>query len=310
MEGVQVVLGAGGGAGGAVIRALAAAGRPARAVTRSGRELPAGVEDVRADARDAAAVRRACEGASVVYHCVNVPYPEWERVLPGVMEAAIAGAEAAGARLVYCDNLYMYGPVDGPLREGLPREPAGAKGRLRARLEDALMAAHGAGRVEATIGRGSDFFGPGAANTVAGMLVFPAVVAGRKAHWLGSLDQPHALHYIDDFARALVTLGESPRAAGEVWHIPPTGSPTGREFIGGASALAERPTRAGAYRRWMIRLLSVFDRNMRELLEVLYQFERPFLVDGSKFIEAFGAPAPTPWDEAMRRSLNWHRGRA
>ena len=308
MEGVQVVLGAGGGAGGAVIRALAAAGRRARAVTRSGGEFPDGVEDVRADVRDAAAVRRACEGAAVVYHCVNVPYGEWEAVLPAVLEGALAGAEAAGARLVYCDNLYMYGPQGWRMREDTPRQPAGPKGRLRARLEDAVLAAHREGRVEVAIGRGSDFFGPGAANTVAGKLVFPAVISGKRAHWLGSLREPHSLHYVDDFGRALVTLGESPRAAGEVWHIPPNASPTGREFIGGAHAVAERPTRAGVYRRWMIRLLAMFDGNMREVLEVLYQFERPFVIDATRFVEAFGPPDLTPWEEAIRRSLNWHRG--
>jgi nucleoside-diphosphate-sugar epimerase len=307
---LHVVFGAGGGAGGAVVRALAETGQEVRAVTRSGGTLPAGVEDVRADARDRDAVRRACEEATVVYHCVNVPYGDWEAVLPGIMDALIDGASRAGARLVYCDNLYMYGPVSGPIREDSPARATGAKGRLRIRLADTLLAAHADGRVEATVGRGSDFFGPGAANTVAGMLVFPAVVAGRKAHWLGSLDAPHSLNYIDDFARGLVTLGRADGAPGEVWHLPPGETVTGRAFVERAFAAAGRPPRVGLYRSWMIRLLGIFDRQMRELMEVLYQFEKPFVLDGTKFTAAFGDPGLTPLDEAIERTLAWQRGRS
>ena len=172
MSELSVVLGAGGGAGGAVVRQLVARGRSVRAVNRSGRgSWPDAVEAVAADATDPEATRAACEGASVVYHCVNVPYPQWEETLPGILESAIEGAGSAGARLVYCDNLYMYGRPEGPLTEETARRPEGPKGRLRLRLEETLLEAHEAGRVEAVIGRGSDFFGPGAANSVAGMLV-------------------------------------------------------------------------------------------------------------------------------------------
>lgn len=310
MEGPQVVFGAGGGAGGAVVRALAAGGAEVRAVGRREMALPEGVTGVRADARDAEAVARACAGASVIYHCVNVPYAQWEEALPEVMAALIAGAGAAGARLVYCDNLYMYGRVDGPIREATPLRAEGPKGRLRVRLAETLLAAHGEGRVEATIGRGSDFYGPGATNTVTGMLVFPAVVEGKKAHWVGSLDQPHSLNYIDDFARGLITLGHAGRAPGEVWHIPPGETVTARTFIERVFERAGGSPRVGVYPRWMLRLGGLFDRQLREIVEVLYQFESPFVLDGSKFIDAFGPPRLTPMGEAIDRTLAWHRSRS
>lgn len=305
---MNVVLGAGGGAGGAVVRQLVAQGKPVRAVTRTGTgSWPDAVESVRADVAEPAAARVACAGAVVVYHCVNVPYPKWTTVLMRVMDSVIAAAEAADATLVYCDNLYGYGPVDRPMTEDSPLRAEGPKGRLRNRLADRLLEAHGGGHVRATIGRGSDFFGPGATNTISGQLVFPAVVEGRKARWLGSLDQPHSQNYVDDFARGLITLGESPRALGEVWHVPPNGSPTGREFIEMAFAAAGTEPKVGLYPRWMMRLVSAFSRDTRELLEVLHQFEQPFVLDGSKFTDTFGDLELTPMREAVAKTVEAFR---
>jgi nucleoside-diphosphate-sugar epimerase len=300
----HVVFGASGGAGGAVVRARAAAGKRVRAVTRRhGGEWPRGVEHATADGSDPDAARSACVDAAVVYHCANVPYTEWEATLPPLMDGIIAGAESAGAALVYCDNLYMYGAVDGPISEDSPMAATGPKGRLRIELADTLLEAHAAGRVRAVIARGSDFYGPGAANTVAGRLVFPAVAADRRAHWLGDLDQPHSLNYIDDFARDTIRLALDPRAAGGVWHLPAGPAPTGREFVEMAFAAATRPPRVGVYRTWAIRLLSLFNAEMRELSEVLYQFQRPFVIDSSRFEETFGGPGPTPMPDAIGRTL-------
>ena len=306
MARVQVVFGASGGAGAAVVRALAARGAAVRAVTRHGaRDLPAGVENLRADAGDPRGVERACAGAEVVYHCVNVPYGEWERALPGVLDNLVAAAGAAGAKLVYCDNLYMYGPPEHPMDEGHPAAASGRKGQLRAQLAERLLAAHREGRVRATIGRASDFFGPAARNTVAGQLVFPALAAAKRPRWLGSLDVPHTLNYVDDVARELITLGSEEGALGEVWHLPAAPALTGREFLELACEVAGQPARAGVYPRWMLRLAGLFDRQMREVLEVLYQFERPFVLDASRFVAAFGDPGVTPLREAVARTLAW-----
>ncbi len=305
---MNVVLGAGGGAGQAVVRQLMAQGEPVRAVTRSGEgDWPEGVEVHRADAMDPEAAREACADAGVVYHCVNVPYPQWTSTLPTVMDSVIAAAEAADATLVYCDNLYAYGPVDGPITEDSPLRAGGSKGRLRIRLAETLLAVHAAGRVRATIGRGSDFFGPGAGNTMAGQLVFPAVVAGKQARWIGALDQPHSQNYVDDFARGLITLGTSPRALGEVWHIPANGSPTGRELIEMAFAAAGTEPKVGLYPRWMMKLISVFSRDMREIVEILYQFEEPWILDGSKFTSTFDELELTPMREAVAKTVEAYR---
>jgi nucleoside-diphosphate-sugar epimerase len=307
MSDLHVVFGAGGGAGGALVRALTARGRTVRAVTRSGVDLPA-VDDVRADATDPEAALRAAEGATVVYHCVNVPYAEWDEKLPRIMDNLVSAAARAGATLVYADNLYMYGLPSGAMAESTPEAAVSRKGILRSRLGARLLERHHSGEIKATIGRASDFFGPGATNTVAGQLVFPAVVAGGKPRWLGSLDQPHSLNYIEDVASALITLGTDERAVGSVWHLPPQPPLTAREFIAAVHEVAGGPRKVGVYPRWMVRIAGLFDGQMKELLEVMYQFEHPFVLDSSRFEMIFGA-GPTPLKDAIAETIRWQRAR-
>lgn len=308
-EELHVVVGAGGGAGGAIVRELVARGKRVRAVGRSGKAaVPPGVEVVRGDATDPASAREFAAGAAVVYHAANVPYPEWAERFPPMMEALIAGAGAAGAKLVYVDNLYMYGKVAGPITEDLPATATTRKGALRARLAERLLAADRAGDVRAAIGRASDYYGPGAVNSLAGTQVFPAVVAGKRANWATNLDVPHSHAFVDDFARVLVTLGERDEALGEVWHAPAAEPLTGRRFIELAFAEAGQPPKIGVLSKPMVLLGGLFNPTIREFGEMTYQFETPFVVDGGKYRRAFGGE-PTPHREAMRRTVGWFRQR-
>jgi nucleoside-diphosphate-sugar epimerase len=217
---LQVVLGARGGVGQAVVRLLAEQGQRVRAVSRRPAGAPAGVEQVGADLLQRDQAASACQGASVVYHCAGVPYNQWATVFPAMMEHTIAGASAAGARLVYADNCYMYAPTSQPMTEDLPSAPVTRKGRVRKQLAETLLAAHAQGRVRAAIGRATDFYGPGVVTSTMGERFFTALLAGKRVAWLSSLDQAHAMTYVDDFALVLVTLGTHEEALGQVWHVP------------------------------------------------------------------------------------------
>ena len=198
--------------------------------------------------------KRACDGAAVVYHCVNPPYAHWADLHPPLMEAIIEAVAAAGARLVFGDNLYAYGLVDGPLTEDLPQRARGPNGRTRAQIAEALMRAHETGRIRATIGRGSDFFGPDVHLSTVGDRVFARAIEGKPAQVLGNADVPHTVTYIEDFARALVTLGEREEALGQVWHVPNPDTVTIRQFVQMAFEAAGRPPRLRAAPRWGSRL--------------------------------------------------------
>jgi len=302
----HVVLGATGGAGRAVVQELVDRDRPVRAVSRSGGTgFPDGVEVVSADCTDAEATRRACDDAAVIYNCLNVPYAQWSELLPVFTENTIAAAADAGAPLVVTDNLYMYGPTDAPMTEETPRRPSGPKGRLRAEMEDRLLDAHEAGRVRTALGRASDFYGPHA-NSSTRELVFEAALDGKTAAWLGALDAPHTMTYLPDFAHGLVTLGTHESAFGEVWHLPSNTPITGRDFIERVFDAVDRSPSMRAYGYWMLTLAGLFDRQIWEVREVLYQFRDPFVMDTSKFEAAFGR-AVTSYETAIRETVDWHR---
>lgn len=305
---LHVVVGTG-ALGLAVARALAGRGASVRAVNRSGRAaVPDEVEVVGGDVTDQREARRLCLGAAVVYHCASAPYAEWPEKLPPIMDGVVGGAAAAAARLVYGDNLYMYGEASGPLTEALPDAAAGPNGRVRARLAETLLAAHRDGRVRATIGRGSDFYGPFARDSKAGDLVFGRVLEGKAARVLGDPDAPHTYTFVDDFARALVTLGEREEALGEAWHAPSAPTITAREFVRLVCEEAGRPPKLAAAPKAAISLMALFDPTMRAAKEVLYQSERPWVVDHGKFERAFGAEV-TPHREAIAQTLEWYRRR-
>ena len=308
---LHVVLGATGGAGGALVSELAGRGHRVRAVSRKPTaDLPEGVEQVAADAADPAQTRTACAGATVVYHCVQPPYQRWAAEFPPLTQSIADAAAAAGARLVYADNLYAYGPVHGPITEDLPALATTKKGRIRALMAERLLAAHRSGTLQVAIGRSSDYYGPGGANSVVGDILFGAATKGNRARWMGRMDVPHSLNYLQDVARALITLGARPEALGEVWHLPAAEPVTGREFVELIAAALARPVKVTATSRLALRMAGIFDPRARESAEMLYQWERPFVLDASKFQRAFGPLEPTPHPQAVATTVAWFRERA
>lgn len=293
----------------AVMRELLSRGERVRMVNRSGRaDVPQEIEVVKADATDPASTRTACNGAAVVYNCTKAPYTEWPEKFPPIMNGIIAGAGEAGAKLIYADNLYMYGPVGGALTETLPYKATGRKGRTRAQMAITLMEAHKAGTVRAAVCRASDFFGPGVLDSAMGERVFGAALAGKPAELLGSLDLPHTYTYIDDFAKALVTLGEREEALGQVWHAPSAETITTRQFVEMVYGQAKQTPKFRVAPKAFVTLLGLFSPPMRELKEMLYTFEQPLVVDHSKYARAFGDHA-TLHTEAIAQTFAWFRRR-
>ncbi len=171
------------------------------------------------------------------------------------------------------------------------------------------MRAHAAGRIRATIGRGSDFFGPHAHLSTVGDRVFARAIEGKPAQVLGNPDVPHTVTYIEDFARALVTLGERDEALGQVWHLPNAETVTMRRFVQMVFESAGYPPLLRAAPGWGIALAALFNPTLRGVKEQLYQSERPWVVDSSKFERAFGWTA-TLLQEAVAATVAWFRSQA
>jgi nucleoside-diphosphate-sugar epimerase len=282
--------------------------RRVRMVNRSGRaRVPHGVEVVGGDATDEAFTREASEGASVIYFALNPPYNKWPELFPGLQAGVLAGAAAAGAKLIAMENLYMYGRTDGqPITEDLPYAPNTRKGRVRARMSEELMEAHKSGRVRVAIGRASDFFGPHALASAAGEQVFGRAVEGKSAQVFGDPDQPHTYTYVPDISKGLVILGEREEALGRAWHLPSPETLTTREFVEMIFEEVGKPARVQAAPKILLRALGLFNPVIRETIEMHYEFEEPFIVDDSDFTRTFGEQA-TPLREAIQHTVRWYR---
>ncbi len=295
----------------ALARSLVASGAAVRMVNRSGTaRAPEGVEVVGGDAKDATFCVAVTSGARAVYQVLNPPYAEWSTEFPALQAAVLAGAEAAGARLVSMDNVYTYGRPGGrPLTEASPDNAHTAKGRLRGRMAGELLAAHRAGRVEVAIGRASDYFGPGGgAQSNLGDRVMPAALVGKAASVLGDPDQPHTYSYIPDIGAGLAALGQRDGVTGEIWHLPndPDTRST-RSLVESVFTMAGHP--GGKVRSTpalLLRAVGLVNPTVRAVLEMQYLFEEPFVVDSSKITERLGLRA-TPIDRALEETLATYR---
>jgi nucleoside-diphosphate-sugar epimerase len=301
----DVVFGCNGPVGVALMEELVHRGRQVRGVCRSGRsKAPPGAEIMAGDAADADAARRLSEGAEVVYACIGIPYPQWRERWPPIVEGLLSAAE--GRRLVFADNLYAYGPVSRPLNEELPPTTFGRKPVLRARMTFDMLAADRAGRTRVAIVRASDFYGPRVRNALLGERVFPAALEGRRAQLLGDIDQPHAYTYAPDFSRALARLGSDEKALGQIWHVPNAPARTTREIVEAIYRLAGTQPRISVMPSWMIHGLALVSPLMRELKEMEFQRDRPYLVEDRRARETFGL-THTGLDEGLAATLEWYR---
>ena len=305
----HVVLGTG-PLGLSVVQVLSERGERVRAVNRSGdAPVPDDVGLMQADLSVETQAQTACADASVVYFCVQPAYTDWPALFPPLLEHVIDAAADANARLVVAENCYMYGPTEGPLTEGLPYEATGQKGRTRAKMARSALHAHERGRVDVTIGRASDFYGPRVTVSAVGDRVFANALRGKPITVIGNPDTLHTYTYIDDFATALVTLGDHDEAMGEAWHVPSAKTIPTREFLTLVCEAAGTNPRIRSMPSWLFRAVSTFSRELKELRETTYMFETDFVVDHSKFAAAFGAD-PTPHEVAIERTLEWYEARA
>jgi len=297
----------------ATLDALRRRGETARMVNRSGAAtVPDGVEVIGGDARDPGFTTAVARGARVVYQTLNPPYDQWTQQFPALQAGVLAAAEAAGARLVSMENVYMYGrPAGRPLTEDREYAAHTKKGTLRAGMARDLLAAHAAGRVRVAIGRASDYFGPrGGAQSNLGDRLFPAAIAGSTATVLGDPDQPHTYTYIPDIGEGLAVLGEHADAPGHVWHLPnDRQTRTTRHLTDMVYGLAgSSPAKLRVIRPYQLRIAALANRTLRELVEMQYQFAEPFIVDSTKIASRLGANA-TPLEEALAGTLAGYRPR-
>ncbi len=304
--GTHLVVGRG-AVGTALATQLADAGRDVVLASRSGSgPRDARIRLARADAADVESLLAAAPTAAVVYNAVNPPYHRWPTDWPPMADGLLAYAERTGAVHATVSNLYVYGPVDGAMREDDPLAATGTKARVRIAMWQQALAAHAQGRVRAVEVRGADYLCPGSTSML-GDRVMPRLLAGKSVQLVGALDEPHAWTSPVDVARTLIATAADERGWGRAWHVPSNPARTQRQAVEDLAAAAGVPVpKVSAMSPVLLRAVGLFVPMLRELRETDYQRDRPFLLDDSAARATFGL-APTPWADLLSSQVAAYR---
>ena len=302
---MHTVLGANGVIGQELSRELRTREIPIRQVSRNPRKVNEGDETYTADLLNAEETAKAVEGSEVAYLVAGLQYklPVWQEQWPRVMRNVIDACKRHGSRLVFFDNVYAYGAVEGRMTEETPFNPSSGKGEVRAKIATMLLDEMQAGNIDAMIVRAADFYGPRAALSFTHATVFERLRAGKTPQWVGSPRALHTFTYTPDAGKATAVLGCTPEAYGQTWHVPTSDEPmTGEEFVRLACESAGRPFKIQPAPRWMLRLMGLFVPVLRENDEMMYQFEADYRFDSSKIRDAYGLRA-TSYREGIHQTL-------
>jgi nucleoside-diphosphate-sugar epimerase len=287
---MHTILGAGGAIGSALVTELSNAGHTVRLVGRNPKMLPGVSQVISADLLDLNKTIAAVSGSSIVYLLVGLPYKTavWREQWPLVMHNTIEACKRAQAKLIFFDNVYMYGKVNGAMTEETPFNPCSMKGEIRAKIATTLLQEIKSGHLQALIARSADFYGPNVRTSVFNMLVFDNFSKRKSAAWLVNDTVPHSFTFTPDAVRSLLLLANSDTAWNQTWHVPTADNPpTGKEYI---QMVAKEFGVVPNYKvlgKAMIKIAGFFVSDIRESYEMLYQNDTAYVFDSKKFSKAF-----------------------
>jgi nucleoside-diphosphate-sugar epimerase len=296
------ILGAGGVIANELVKLLCARKRPYRLVARNPRPMGGAAEMISADLSDREQTIRVVAGSSIVYLLIGLKYDLklWAEMWPRIMANTVEACKRADARLIFFDNVYMYGKVSGTMTEETPFNPCSKKGEVRAKIATSLISEWKTGALTAMFARAADFYGPYTSNGLPNVLVFEPLAKNRKASWLANDSMPHSYTYTVDAAETLVRLAETESAWNQTWHVMTTPNPpTGKEFIAMAAKELGVAPKYRVLSGPMVRLVGWFNPIVGEIHEMLYQNDSPYLFDSSKFATVFHLSG-TPYYEGIR----------
>ena len=304
---IYTILGAGGSIGNALTKELTDLGKEVRLVSRSGFNMP-GTRSVKADLFNLTETIDAVKGSTTVFLCAGLPYNHqiWEKHWPRVMMHSIEACKRARAKLIFFDNVYMYGRVNGKMTEKTPYYPCSRKGEVRAAIARMLFNEMKTGLIRASIARAADLYGPYARKTsLLYLMVFKNLLSGKKAQWLVNAHTLHSFTYTTDCAKAMVLMSENESSFNQIWHLP-TANPgiSGEMFVEMvAKELSIKPNYL-VLKKWMIAFGGIFDTAIRESYEMLYQNEFDYMFDSTKFEKHFNLE-PTSYSLGIAETINF-----
>lgn len=302
---MQVILGSGGAIGSELATELLRFTDKIRLASRNPKKINTSDELVQCDLTNSKQVEEAVKNCKVAYLTVGLKYQAqvWQQQWPLIMKNVILACKKHKTKLVFFDNIYMYHPDKlNPMTEETEVLPTSRKGKVRADIAQMISNEIKTGKLEALIARAADFYGPGISNSVFNQVVFKNLQAGKKANWFCTLNKLHNFTFTPDAAKATALLGNTESAYNQVWHLPTATPLTGREWIEKtASHLGVKPKIQIASKP-IIKMMGIFNPVMKEFVEMLYQWDRDYNFDSSKFETVFKIK-PTAPDDAIKQII-------
>jgi nucleoside-diphosphate-sugar epimerase len=306
---IHTILGAGGSIANALTANLLKTKQQVRLVSRRQTSFP-GAESVRGDVTSYSDTLQSIQGSDVVYLCVGLKYDSkvWAETWPKIMQNTIDACKKANTKLIFFDNVYMYGKVEGKMTEDTPYNPCSRKGEIRAKIATLLETEMKANNLKASIARSADFYGPYATVTsVPYFLAIENMMKGKKAQWLINANLSHSFTYTLDCARALVLLANTEESFNQVWHLP-TSNPgiTGKRFIELVAKELNASSNFTVLGKVMMKVGGIFNRTIYEAYEMIYQSEFDYYFDSNKFNTTFQF-TPTPYESGIIETIRFIR---
>lgn len=302
---IQTILGAGGVIGKELAKILPRYTEQVRLVSRHPEKINASDEIFTADLNNLSQVEEAVKGSEVIYLTAGLPYniKIWQEQWPRIMQNSILACKKYGAKLIFFDNIYIYGKVNGPITENTPYHPCSKKGKVRLQLTQMLTEAWNKGDITGAIVRSADFYGPGADNAPFNLLVLDKLRQHQKAQWICKDNVRYSMTFTPDAASGTALIGNTADAVNQVWHLPASSeSVTAGDLIKLSAEIAGASAKHILLKKPMISLTGLFNRNVREMKEMLYQYEYDYIFDSSKFEKRFNVKAAT-YKEGIIRIL-------
>ena len=287
---MQTILGSGGIIANHIANALPAYTSQVRLVSRNPKTVTGNEELVPADLTSAEQVMNAVKGSEVVYLTAGLQYDikVWQEQWPKLMRNVINACKENGSRLVFFDNVYMYGKVVGPMTEETPFNPCSRKGEVRAEIATMILDEIKKGELTALIARAADFYGPATANSFLNMMVFENLRKGKSAQLMISKNLKHSFTYTPDAGKATALLGNTLSAFNQTWHLPTDANAlTGQQIVELAAQELSIKPKITVLPRLMIQMAGLFNPIIRESVEMLYQYDSEYIFDSGKFDSAF-----------------------
>ena len=300
---MQTILGSGGIIATELAKALTNYTTNVRLVSRNPKKVNETDKLLKADLLNAAEVEKAVEGSEIVYVTIGFPYNAkiWQQTWPSFMRNVINSCITHNTKLVFFDNIYMYDAdhLNG-MNEETPINPPSKKGKVRAEVVNLIMNAIKNENLTALIARCADYYGPGIErNGMMREMIFKNFAAGKKANWLSSLNHKHSVTYTPDAGKATALLGNTDDAYNQVWHLPTASNPlTGGQWIETIAKEMNVKPRSQVATKFIVRIMGLFIPVMREMPEMLYQYDRDYVFDSSKFEKRFSMQ-PTSYTDGI-----------